>query len=301
MSTRLILVTGATGQVGTALARMDWPAPWRAVALGRDALDLSDPIAIAACVAEGHQGAPWAAVINAAAYTAVDQAETDQLAAWQINALAPAALAAACRNADIPLVHVSTDYVFPGDKQGAWTIADHPAPLGVYGASKLGGELAIRTSGARHAIIRTAWVVSAHGHNFVKTMLRIGAERECVSVVADQRGAPTSATDLAQALATIAMRMATDADAPGGIFHFSNAGDTDWATFADEIFRQSTARGGPGAIVTRIGTADYPTPARRPANSLLDCSAIEAGYGLTPRPWRNALGDILDELIGART
>jgi dTDP-4-dehydrorhamnose reductase len=292
-----ILVTGAGGQLGRALARTAWPAGWEVVALDRAALDLTDPAAVAATVARE----PWAAVINAAAYTAVDRAEGDAVAAWQVNALAPAAFGAACAKANIPLIQVSTDYVFPGDKTGAWEVDDPVAPLGVYGASKLGGELAVRTSGARHAIVRTAWVVSATGHNFVKTMLRVGAERGHLRVVADQHGSPTGADDLARALAAIAGRLAGDKDAPTGTFHFANAGATTWAAFAEEIFRQSAARGGPTATVEAIATADYPTPARRPANSLLSLAAIGAAYGITPRPWQDALSDILDELIGADT
>jgi dTDP-4-dehydrorhamnose reductase len=250
-------------------------------------------------IAGGHEGRPWAAVINAAAYTAVDKAESDVVAAWTVNALAPAALAAACAAAAIPLVQVSTDYVFAGDKQGAWQVDDPVGPLGVYGASKLGGELAVRTSGARAAIVRTAWVVSAQGANFVKTMLRLAADRDQLRVVADQHGSPTSAADLAAALATIAVRLADDPSAPTGTFHFSNAGETTWADFAREIFRQSTARGGPSAAVEGIPTSDYPTPARRPANSLLSHDAIRTAYGIAPRPWDAALADILDALIGA--
>ncbi|WP_028964925.1 dTDP-4-dehydrorhamnose reductase [Sphingomonas phyllosphaerae] len=293
---REVLVTGANGQLGQELQRVALPAGWRVVALDRAALDLTDPAAIAAMVAER----PWAAVINGAAYTAVDKAERDQVAAWQVNALAPAALAAACAAANIPLVQVSTDYVFPGDRDGAWAVDDAVAPLGVYGASKLGGELAVRTSGARHAIVRTAWVVSAHGDNFVRTMLRVGGERGHLRVVADQHGSPTSAADLADALIRIAIRLAEDAQAPTGTFHFSNAGATTWAGFAEEIFRQSGTRDGATATVEPIATADYPTPARRPANSLLAHDAIEHAYGITPRPWRDALADILDELIGAK-
>ena len=291
---RQVLVTGAGGQLGTALGRHAWPEGWQPVALDRAALDLCEPAAIAAIVAER----PWAAVVNAAAYTAVDKAEDDQVVAWTVNALAPAALGQACAAAGIPLVHVSTDYVFAGDKQGAWQV-DHPVgPLGVYGASKLGGELAVRTSGARHVIVRTAWVVSAGGANFVRTMLRLAADRPALRVVADQRGSPTAASDLAAALAAIAIRLAEDAAAPTGTFHFANAGATDWAAFATEIFRQSAARGGPTAAVEGITTADYPTRARRPANSLLDLGAIGQAYGIAPRPWQDALGDILDELIG---
>jgi len=301
MTTRPVLVTGAHGQLGTELARAAWPAGWQVVAIDRDTLDLADPAAIAAIVAAGHEGTPWAAIINGAAYTAVDKAESDQLAAWMVNALAPAAFGAACAQAGVPLVQLSTDYVFPGDKAGAWQEGDPVGPLGVYGASKLGGELAVRTSGARAVIVRTAWVVSAHGANFVKTMLRVAATNPTLRVVDDQRGSPTAAADLAAALVTIATRLADDPAAPTGTFHFSNAGAVSWAGFATEVFRQSALRGGPSANVTPITTADYPTPARRPANSLLDCGAIGAAYCITPRPWPQALGDILDELVGAPT
>ena len=289
-----VLVTGATGQLGRELARIAWPPGWEAVALDRDALDLTDPAAIATTVARE----PWAAVVNAAAYTAVDKAERDVVAAWTVNALAPAAFAAACVAADIPLVQVSTDYVFAGDRDGAWQVDDPVAPLGVYGASKLGGELAVRTSGVRHAIVRTAWVVSAHGGNFVATMLRLAETRDTLGVVDDQRGSPTGAADLARALATIAVRLSEDRTAPTGTFHFSNAGAVSWAGFAAEIFRQSAVRGGPVADVTPITTADYPTPARRPANSMLDTRALQDAYGIVPRNWQAALSDILDERIG---
>lgn len=295
MIQREILITGAGGQLGTELQRCVWPAGWQVTAVDVAELDLRDTAAILALVALR----PWAAVINGAAYTAVDKAETDRVTAWAVNAMAPAAFAEGCAQAGIPLIQVSTDYVFAGDKAGAWEVDDPVAPLGVYGASKLGGELAVRTSGARHAIVRTAWVVSAHGANFVKTMLRVAETRDTLSVVADQRGSPTSAADLAAALRTIAVRLVEDPDAPTGTFHFSNAGDISWADFATEIFRQSALRGGPGADVVPIPSSDYPTPARRPANSLLSHDAIRAAYGITPRDWRIALGDILDELIGA--
>lgn len=291
---RAILITGAGGQLGTELQRCAWPAGFDVVALARDALDLTDPAAILTRVAER----PWAAVINGAAYTAVDKAETDLVIAWAVNAMAPAAFAQGCVAAGIPLVQVSTDYVFAGDKTAAWDVDDPVGPLNVYGASKLGGELAVRTSGVRHAIVRTAWVVSAHGSNFVKTMLRVAATRDTLSVVDDQVGSPTSAADLAHALMTITVRLIEDRDAPVGTFHFSNAGAVSWAGFASEIFRQSAARGGLMADVVPITTADYPTPATRPANSLLNHATIGDAYGIIPRGWRDALSDILDELIG---
>lgn len=294
--TRAILVTGGNGQLGTELQRCAWPEGYEVVAIDVADLDLTDTAAIAAKMAERE----WAAVINGAAYTAVDRAESDVVTAWAVNAMASAAFGEACAKAGIPLVQVSTDYVFAGDKAGAWEVDDPVAPLGVYGASKLGGELAVRTSDARHVIVRTAWVVSAHGSNFVKTMLRVGAERDTLTVVDDQRGSPTSAADLAGALMAITLRLIEDEGAPIGTFHFSNAGETSWAGFASEIFRQSAARGGASANVTPITTDQYPTPAKRPANSLLSHDAIRAAYGISPRPWQDALGDILDELIGVQ-
>jgi dTDP-4-dehydrorhamnose reductase len=290
-----ILVTGGNGQLGTELKRSAWPEGWAVTAIDIDELDLRDTAAITTMVASQ----PWAAVISAGAYTAVDKAESDIVTAWAVNAMAPAAFAESCAKAGIPIVQVSTDYVFDGARDGAWEVNDPVAPLGVYGASKLGGELAVRTSGARYAIVRTAWVVSAHGNNFIKTMLRVGATNPTLRVVDDQHGSPTSATDLAAALAKITMRLVEDLSAPTGTYHFSNAGAVTWAGFAREIFAQSAVRGGASAEVQGITTAEYPTPATRPANSLLSHDAIICDYGIHPPAWQTALGNILDELLGA--
>lgn len=291
---RTILVTGANGQLGRALQRLVLPDGWRVHATDRQALDLGAPAAIAAHLAAN----TYAAVINAAAYTAVDQAERDIVTAWQVNALAPAALAAACATAGIAMVHISTDYVFDGQRPGPREPDDPVGPLSVYGASKLGGELAVATSGARHVILRTAWLVSAHGRNFVTTMLALAAERDGVRVVADQHGSPTAANDLAQAAATVAIRLADDAAAPNGVYHFANAGLTNWAAFARAIFTGSAARGGPSAIVEDIGSEAFETIVRRPAHSLLGTGAIARDYQIIPRPWPQALSDILDEILG---
>jgi dTDP-4-dehydrorhamnose reductase len=293
-----VLVTGAGGQLGIALQRCPWPEGWTVVAIGQETVDFRDSDAIIAYTTKGHQGRPFAAIINAAAYTVVDKAEEDIVTAWAVNAMAPAALAQVCAAAAIPLVQVSTDYVFAGDKPGVWEVDDPVDPINVYGASKLGGEMAVRTSGARHAIVRTAWVMSPHGTNFVKTMLRIGASHDTLKVIDDQRGSPTSAADLAGVLMMMTMRLVEDVGVPSGTFHFSNAGDISWADFADEIFRQSALRGGPSARVVRIPSRDYPTPAARPSNSRLSHDAIRAAYGIAPRPWQVALSDILDDLIG---
>ena len=293
---RDILVTGGSGQVGGALVRLGAPEGFRFVAPPRAQLDLADPASIIAVVASR----PWAAVINAAAYTAVDRAQAEVEAAWRVNALAPACLARATAEAGIPIIHVSTDYVFPGDLDRPYREDDPIGPLGVYGASKEGGEQAVRTGNSRHAIVRTSWVVSAHGANFIKTMLRLGADRDVLRVVADQHGAPTAAGDLAHVLALVMQSMISDPAAPLGTFHFANAGDTTWAGFAAEIFRLSAARGGPSARVEPIATKDYPTPARRPGNSRLDTQRIRDLYGVQPRPWEQATADIIDELIPPR-
>ena len=290
-----ILILGGAGQVGTELQN---PALWapgtRLSAPSRDALDITDGAAIAAALA----ARPYAAVVNTAAYTAVDKAEGDIAAAWTLNAVAPALLAAATAKAGIPLVHVSTDYVFDGQGTGACTPETPVNPRSVYGASKAAGEMAVRSANPRHAILRTAWVVSPHRGNFVKTMLRLAAERERLTVVDDQHGNPTSAGDLAAGLAVIAQRLAADPAAPTGTHHFVNAGATTWCGFARGIVAASARRGGRAVPVDAIPTSAFPTPARRPANSQLSTQSLTDAYGLTPRPWQQALEDILDRLIG---
>jgi dTDP-4-dehydrorhamnose reductase len=287
-----VLVTGGGGQVGHALGRLKWPEGWSAVTFPRYDLDIEDHNAIATTIA----AQSWAAVINAAAYTAVDHAEAEPSKAWTINALGPAVLAEHCRAADIPLVQISTDYVFSGAKSGSWLPEDTTDPISVYGGSKLGGELAVRTAGGRHAIVRTSWVVGSHGNNFVRTMLRLAADRDCVKVVSDQTGSPTIADDLAAALAQIAISLSADA-AASGTYHFTNAGATNWADFAREVFIQSERRGGPSARVESIPTIAYPTPAKRPMNSLLDTHATLQAFGIVPRRWQAALSDVMDSLI----
>jgi len=276
-----LLVFGETGQVARELARR---AP--VTALGRDAADLSDPEACAAAIltsdAEG--------VINAAAYTAVDRAETEEDLATAINGAAPAAMARAAARKNIPFLHVSTDYVFDGSGGTAWKPADPTGPLGAYGRSKLAGEAGVRAAGGRHAILRTSWVFSAHGANFVHAMLRLGRERDALRVVDDQTGGPTAAGDIAAALLTMAR--ALHGGAAGGTYHFAGAPDVTWAGFARDIF----TRAGLDVAVTGIPSSDYPTPARRPANSRLDCATLEADFGI-PRPdWRESLGGVLAEI-----
>jgi len=281
-----VLVFGQTGQVARELARR-CPAGVSARFLGRDQADLMHPAACAAAIADCD------VVINAAAWTAVDRAETEEAAATVVNGAAPTAMAQRCAALGLPFLHVSTDYVFDGSGDAPFR-PDHPtAPLGAYGRSKLAGEQGVLAAGGRALILRTSWVVSAHGTNFVKTMLRLGRARDSLSVVADQIGGPTPAAAIADALFTAATAMTQGA--PGGIHHFAGAPDTSWAGFA----RQIMARAGLACQITDIPSSAYPTPARRPLNSRLDCTGFTAAFGL-PRPdWRAGLDDILQELSHA--
>ncbi|MDB5685696.1 MAG: dTDP-4-dehydrorhamnose reductase [Rhizorhabdus sp.] len=290
---RDILITGGAGQVGLELARQAWPDDVRLHLPTRAELDLGS----AASVAQAFAACRFAAVINPAAYTAVDKAEEESASAFLANAQGAAYLAEASRKAGIPLIHVSTDYVFDGTRDGAYVEQDPVAPLGVYGASKLAGEYAVLSGNPRSVVMRTAWVLSAHRGNFLKTMLRVGATNPQLRVVDDQVGCPTSAADIATALRTIALRMIEDPAAPTGVYHFVNAGAASWCGLAREIFRLSGAAGGPSADVVAITTADYPTPARRPANSQLSTARIRTDYGIFPRDWREAVADIIKELV----
>ena len=289
-----LLILGGAGQVGTELRAYGWPEGVRVHAPDRQDLDLTDAAAIVAAL----DARPYAAVINPAAYTAVDKAESEAAAAWRLNALAPAILAAETRRRNIPLVHVSTDYVFDGTGDGFYAPDAPVNPTSVYGASKAAGEMAVRTGNPRHAIVRTAWVVSPHRGNFVKTMLRLSGERDRLTVVDDQHGCPTSAADLAGALATVALRLAGDENAPTGTFHCVNDGATTWCGFARAVVEGSARRGGRRVPVEGIPTSAYPTPARRPANSRLSTASLTRAYGIAPRPWAAALDDILDRLVG---
>ena len=277
-----ILVFGKTGQVARELAVLP-----DTLCIGRDAADLRDAASCAAAI-RSHMPS---AVINAAAYTAVDQAETDEEQATKINADAPGAMARTCADLGIPLVHISTDYVFAGDGERAWQPDDQTAPLGAYGRSKLAGEIAVRGAGGTHAILRTSWVVSAHGANFVKTMLRLGAERDSLNVVADQVGGPTAAADIAAACHRIALHL-TEAPDKSGTYHFSGFPDCSWAHFARAIFDQS----GLDCAVNDIPTSDYPTPAQRPLNSRMDCGTTHNAFGIDRPNWQTSLTQILNDL-----
>lgn len=287
-----ILVTGGSGQVGGELAQLAWPDGVAIDAPDRAALDLVSADNIAARFA----ARAYDAVINCAAYTAVDQAEDEAGAAFLANAQGPAWLADATRAAGIPLIQLSTDYVFDGSGIGFYAEDAPSMPLGVYGASKRAGELAVLSGAPRALVLRTAWVVSARGRNFLKTMLRVAATNPVLRVVDDQHGCPTSAADIAVALRTIVLRMIADPAAPTGIVHFVNAGEATWCGFAREIFRLSAATGGPSPALEPVTSADYPTKVRRPLNSRLSCDRLLRDYAIVPRPWQQATAEIVAEL-----
>ncbi|MGJ8597950.1 dTDP-4-dehydrorhamnose reductase [Sulfitobacter sp.] len=276
-----ILVFGKTGQVATELQRQA-----KVTALGRNLADLSDP---AACAAAIRAHAP-AVVINAAAYTAVDRAEQEEPLAHLVNAQAPSAMAQACAYLGIPFLHISTDYVFEGSGRAAWRPQDQTAPQNAYGRTKLAGEQAVRAANGLHAILRTSWVFSAHGANFVKTMLRLSESRDALSVVGDQIGGPTPAADIAATLLTMAAGLQDGQG--GGTYHYAGTPAASWADFARETF----ALAGKVVTVTDIPTRDYPTPAARPLNSRLDCASLTADFGIIPPDWHTGLAAVIKEL-----
>lgn len=281
-----ILVIGKTGQVAQELAKL-----LDVVCIGRDQADLTAP---EQCSSAIHQHVPRA-VINAAAYTAVDKAEDEEALATLINGDAPGVMARACAALSIPFVQISTDYVFEGGGAAPWLPDDPTGPLGAYGRSKLRGEEKVRAAGGVHAILRTSWVVSAHGNNFVKTMLRLGAERDMLNIVEDQIGGPTGAREIAAACHAIAQQLIHD-PAKSGTYHFSGSPDCSWADFARVIFEQAQVN----CAVTGIPTAQYPTPATRPLNSRLEGSSTQSVFGVARPEWRASLKHILNDL-GALT
>jgi len=276
-----LIAFGQTGQVATELARLGVRC------FNRNDADLTDPDGCARLIA----AADCTGVINAAAYTAVDKAETEEALAHIINAAAPTAMAQACAAKDVPFVHISTDYVFDGSGQAPWQPADPVAPLGAYGRTKLSGEEGVRAVRGAHAILRTSWVVSAHGANFVKTMLRLGVERDKLTIVADQIGGPTPARAIAEACVGIAGQLSDDAGKTG-TYHFSGTPDVSWADFARAIFAEAQIT----CEVVDIPSSDYPTPAARPHNSRLDCGLTETTFGIARPDWQTHLRQILDDL-----
>ena len=285
-----LLVFGGSGQLARELVKLAGEEGREVRAFGRAELDLADPtLDLDAAVARAIVDFAPDAVVNASGYTAVDRAESEPDAALRLNRDAPAAMARACAAADAtPFVHVSTDYVFDG-RGGPYRESDPVAPQGMYGRSKAEGEAAVAAVGGRAVTLRTSWVYAAHGANFVRTMLRLAGSREEVGVVGDQRGRPTWARDLAQAcmLAADALAAGDLDDVP--VLHVSGNGETTWAEFAQAVFAVSAEMGGPFARVRAIATADYPTPAARPADSRLDGTLAAERIGFRPRPWRESL------------
>ncbi len=290
-----IVVTGKEGQVARSLAERGSAGSWEIVPLGRPELDLArDPSAIITAIADARPDI----VVSAAANTAVDKAESEPEHAFAVNERGAGAVAKGAQALNVPLIHLSTDYVFDGDKSSPYVETDVPGPAGVYGASKLAGEKAVLKEQPDCAIIRTAWVYSPFGANFVKTMLRLAAERDEVGVVADQRGNPTSALDIADGILAVAANLRGNSEpALRGIFHMTGSGEASWADFAEAIFAASAAAGGPSAAVKRISTSDYPTAARRPANSRLDCAKLERVHGVRLPDWRLSAVDVVARLV----
>lgn len=286
-----VIVIGTSGQLATELHRQ---APGGALELfAPEKLDASSQSSLCELLDRARPEL----IINASAYTAVDRAETERERAFAVNETAPRLMAEWCRAQNAALFHISTDYVFDGQKSDAYREDDATAPLGIYGQSKLAGERAVRAALPRHLIVRTSWVFSAHGQNFVKTMLRLARERDELRVVADQHGRPTSAADLARVLWTLATRLAAERELAWGTYHFAGAGETTWYDFAVAIVEQQRAVTGRAPRVTAIGTADYPTPARRPAHSTLDTARFEGTFGLAPHAWRDDLQEVVRHLL----
>jgi dTDP-4-dehydrorhamnose reductase len=280
-----ILIFGKNGQVATELARAEWPADIEATQLGRAECDLRRPGA----ASEAISAASPDIVINAAAYTAVDLAETEQDAARALNAEAPRDMARATAERGAALIHISTDYVFDGEGQLPHVESDACRPLSIYGSTKHAGEMAIRELQPRHVILRTSWVFGAHGANFARTMLRLAKTRDEVAIVGDQIGGPTPASDMANAITRIALGL-TDGAASFGTYHYAGAPDTSWYRFARAIFGRAKERGlRVPSIVREIASAEYPTAARRPLNSRLDCGAILRDWGIDRPSWETAL------------
>ena len=289
-----VIVIGANGQLGWELCRKGKEQGFDILAFDLPEIDIADASSVEKVISQ----VTCSLVINSAAYTAVDQAEKEPERAYAINQDGPAHLASYCAKARIPLIHISTDYVFDGNKKGPYLETDAVFPLGVYGKSKVSGEIKVRKCLQEHIILRTAWLYGTRGQNFVKTMLRLGTEREELRVVADQYGCPTYAADLAEAIMTIVNHLRERHRIAWGTYHYCGRGKTSWHGFAEEIFH--LARSHCFLRVKRvvpITTEEYPTLARRPNNSVLDCSLITRIFGIKPKPWRYALVRMLSEMF----
>lgn len=290
-----ILLFGAGGQLGRELTGLAHERGVPVVGLVRAEGDITDRAAVIAALKAHRPGL----VVNAAAFTAVDRAENETLAAFAVNAEGPAILAEATADAGVPLLHVSTDYVFDGSKSGPYVESDPVAPLGAYGASKSEGEVCIRALQPHHVILRTAWVYGVHGANFLKTMLRLAAERDVLRVVADQRGSPTATRDLAEAILAVRAALMAGAE-PWGTYHFAGQGETTWHGLASAIMAEQAGFSGRHPVVEAITTAEYPTAARRPANSVLDSSRFAATFGYRAKPWQERMREVVASLMAQR-
>jgi dTDP-4-dehydrorhamnose reductase len=296
MPDQTVLVLGATGQLARALeGAYRGAGAGRITLVGRPQADIVRPSSLRAAIDRVRPSI----VINASAYTFVDQAEREEAEAFAVNAEGPASLAALTAASGIPLIHVSTDYVFPGDKPSPYVETDPVDPPGVYGRSKLAGERGVAAENHDHVILRTAWLYSPWGRNFVTTMLRLAEDRDIVRVVSDQRGNPTSASDLADVILGVAAQWQDGGGTPG-LFHASASGDASWAEFAEQVFASSRALGAKGAEVEPISSAEYPTEARRPENSRLDCSRLSEAYKMQLPHWRGSVEACIKQIIGGK-
>lgn len=291
-----LAVTGKNGQVVSALRALA-SDELEIISLGRPELDLAQPETVLKVLRDARPDV----VVSAAAYTAVDKAESEQEIAFAVNRDGAKAVAQAAKELGVPVIHLSTDYVFDGTKLTAYVESDPTGPSSVYGHSKLEGENAVAENNPNHAILRTAWVYSEYGNNFVKTMLRLGESRDEINVVADQFGCPSSANDIATAIVEIAKKLSSDPSAHlRGVFHLSGTGKTNWADFAKQIFAFSAENGGKSVVVKDITTAQYPTPAQRPANSRLNCSKLEEVYGIKLPSWQTSTRTVVIALARSK-
>ena len=291
-----VLVIGREGQLARSLVDAADALDIQVVPVGRQEIDLVDQKSVAAAVAREHPDA----VVNAAAYTAVDRAEAEPMLAMRINALGAECVARACSAHSIPIIHISSDYVFDGMKGSPYNEDDAVGPINAYGRSKLEGEQRVAKACGRHLILRTAWLHSPWGANFVKTMLRLAADRPAIGVVDDQRGSPTYAPHLAAIALTLATRAATGPDSTRwGIYHAAGGGEATWFGLAREVFRCAAACGLPAAEVAAIATADYPTAARRPADTRLNCDKLRLTFGLELPDWRLGVQACVARLSGS--
>ncbi|MBW9079583.1 dTDP-4-dehydrorhamnose reductase [Rhizobium pusense] len=291
-----LAVTGKSGQVVSALQALA-SNELEIVSLGRPELDLSQPETVSKALRDAKPDV----VISAAAYTAVDKAESEPEVAFAVNRDGAKAVAQAAKELGVPVIHISTDYVFDGTKATAYLESDPTGPSSIYGHSKLEGEKAVAESNPDHAILRTAWVYSEYGNNFVKTMLKLGETRDEISVVSDQFGCPSSANDIAIAIVEIAKRLSGDPSPRlRGVFHLAGTGETNWADFARQIFAFSAENGGKPVVVNDITTAQYPTPARRPANSRLDCGKLEEIFGIRLPNWQTSTRSVVTALARSK-